>query len=361
MSQIFGRQLTMVGAVAVTALCAAAARVDAATCSAAQGQLYIDQGRYDKAVREFSCLIDAQPTEVEGYRGRIEAEVLLNQFSYAVRDYQRVTALVMPVHPDAQATILAGYKDRLAAAPDDIPSLTGASFAHWWFFDYASAIHVLNHLLELQPSGLYVHLFEGSARLLKGSTTTVGIAEIETAISLAPDNPHVRFIVADAYTYGLPDPQRAFQEASLALDGGLDTPRIRAILAVCYAAFGDLAAAAGQIALHIQMVTTELVPTAPLAAGTSLTLGLVPGRTFEIPIPAVAGEVLDLSTSSPTHEIYDSIMVLLAPDGTPVIGSDDAIKYFAAIDWNVPATGTYRLRVTSFESVNTGQLAVTRK
>ena len=42
------------------------------TCSAQQGQLYIDAGEYDRAVREFTCLINAQPG-VEGYRGRIEA------------------------------------------------------------------------------------------------------------------------------------------------------------------------------------------------------------------------------------------------------------------------------------------------
>jgi len=43
------------------------------------------------------------------------------------------------VHPDANSTILAGYSARLAKAPDDVPALTGASFARWWFFDYASA------------------------------------------------------------------------------------------------------------------------------------------------------------------------------------------------------------------------------
>jgi len=33
----------------------------------------------------------------------------------------------------------------------------------------------------------------------------------------------------------------------------------------------------------------------------------------------------------------------------------------AGLDWVASATGTYRVRVTSFESVNTGELVVTRK
>ena len=43
-----------------------------------------------------------------------------------------------------------------------------------------------------------------------------------------------------------------------------------------------------------------------------------------------------------------------------VVGSDDENAYFAAFNWVAEATGTYRLRVTSFESINTGELNLTR-
>ena len=90
----------------------------------------------------------------------------------------------------------------------------------------------------------------------------------------------------------------------------------------------------------------------------ALALGLVPGRTYEIPVAATAGETISISTSS--HDMWDSIAVLLTPDGTPVVGSDDANAYMAAFDWAAEETGTYRLLVTSFESINTGDLVVTR-
>jgi len=323
-----------------------------------QGQLLIDRGLYERAIRVFTRVIAAHPTDVEGYRGRIEAELLLGRYSDAVRDYQRVMALVLPVHPDAKDTILAGYAARLAVAPENIPALTGASAALWWFFDYAQAIHVLDQLLDVRPNDPYGNLFRGSSRLLSGATKAKGIADLERAIALDPQNPHVRFIVADAYTYGLPDPERAFDEATLALDWGLDTPRIHAILAVAYMAFGDPMAAAAEIAEHIDLVTTELLPAPPLGAGASLSLDLVPGRTYEVPVPATAGEAISITTSS--RDFYDTIMVLLAPDGMPVVGSDDADRYFAAFDYVAPVAGTYRLQVTSFESVNTGKLVVSR-
>ncbi len=327
-------------------------------CTAEQGQLFIDTGRLKDAIREFTCVIAAQPTEVEGYRGRIEAELLLGRFSDAAGDHARITALVLPVHPDAHSTILAGYTARLAQTPEDIPALTGASFARWWFFDYASAIHLLNQLLAVRPDDVYGNLLRGSSRLLLGATKAGGAADLDRAIALAPQSADVRFIVADAYTYGQPDPERAFAEATLALDWGLDTPRVHAILASAYLAFGDLPAAASEFKKHIDLVTTELLPASPLGAGTSLFLGLVPGRTYEIPVPATAGQTISIDTSS--HDFYDSILVLLAPDGSPVVGSDDYVKYFAGFQWVAEATGTYRLQVTSFEGVNTGELIVTR-
>jgi tetratricopeptide (TPR) repeat protein len=326
---------------------------------AEEGQQLINAGRYEAAVRVFTRLIAAQPTEVEGYRGRIEAELLLGRYSDAVGDYARVTAYVEPAHPDAQNTILDGYTARLKDSPKDVPALTGASFADWWYFKYASATHLLNRLLEVRPDDVYGNLFRGSSRLLSGANKQEGVADLERAIALAPHSADVRFIVADAYTYGLPDPQRAFQEASLALQWGLDTPRIHAILANAYQAFGDPANAAAEIQTHIDQVTTDLETTARLAAGGSLSLGLVPGRTYDIPLDVAAGEALSIRTSSP--DFSDTILVLIGPDGTPVLGSDDFQKFFAGFNWTAQQAGTYHLLVTSFEGVSTGQLIVTRQ
>ena len=157
----------------------------------------------------------------------------------------------------------------------------------------------------------------------------------------------MRFIVADAYTYGVSDPERAFAEASLALDGGLDTPRVHAILATSYLAFGDLAAAGLHIQMHFELITTDLVTTAPIPAGSSLSLGLVPGRAYEIPVEVTAGQTISIATSS--HDYWDTILVLLAPDGSPVLGADDVNAYFAAFDWVAQETSRYRLWVTFFE------------
>ena len=345
-------------ALGAVALLAVAPAASAPKCTAAEGQALIDAGRYDHAVREFSCVIASDPTGVEGYRGRIEARLMLGLYAEAYADYARITAVVEPVHPDVDRIILDGYRARLDAAPADVHALTGLSFARWNDFDYAQAIHVLNRLLELRPDDVFGNLFRGSSRVLGGKTKAQGIADLDRAIALAPTSPDVRYVVADAYTYGLTDYERAHAEASLALQWGLDTPRVHAILGAALNAFGEVEEAAGHIARHIDQVTTELVPAGPLTPGSSFALPLVPGRTVELAVPAVAGQRVSIAVSS--RDYWDTIAVLLAPDGTPLVGSDDESAYHAAFDWVAPATATYRLRVTFFESVITGNLVVTR-
>jgi tetratricopeptide (TPR) repeat protein len=349
-----------VAAVVMTGLVAEplAATGSSGACSVEQGQSFIDDGRYRKAVAEFTCVIGAQPTGVDGYRGRIEAQLLLGLYSDALRDYTRVTAYVLPVQPGAASVILAGYATRLSADPVNVPALTGASFARWYFFQYAQATQLLNTLVSVSPDNVYGNLFRGSSRVLSGSAVH-GVPDLDRAIELAPESPDVRFIVADAYTYGLPDPNRALNEATLALGGGLDTPRVHAILGSAWHALGDQALSAWHIARHIDLVTAELVAAPVLDPGVSLALPLVPGRVYEIPVPAVAGEILSIATGS--HDYTDTILVLRGPDGTPVVASDDAKQYYAALGWTAPATGTYMLRATFFESVNTGVLTVARK
>jgi hypothetical protein len=109
----------------------------------------------------------------------------------------------------------------------------------------------------------------------------------------------------------------------------------------------------------LPLVTSELVSTSPILAGDSLGVLLVPGRTVEIPVPALAGETIAIATSS--KDYWDSIAVLLAPDGSPVVGADDANGYFAAFQWPAAQTATYRLWVTFFDVVNSGLMVVARK
>lgn len=268
-------------------------------------------------------------------------------------------AFVVPIRPDAAAAIDASYAERLARSGNSQAALTGASFARWVFADYLGAIELLDVLLTIEPDDVYGVLFRGSSRVLQGTAIAAGLADLDRAIELDPDSPDVRYVIADARTYGAnPDSKRAFTEATRALEGGLDTPRVHAILAAAHLAFGDHVAAGRHFARHLEQVATEARTTTPLEPGGSLSLDLVPGRVYDVPTPAAAGSAISVATSS--SDVTDSIAVLFAPDGNPVTGGDDEFGSFAAVTWPATATGVYRLRVASFEAVETGTLDVTR-
>jgi hypothetical protein len=59
--------------------------------------------------------------------------------------------------------------------------------------------------------------------------------------------------------------------------------------------------------------------------------------------------------------MWDTILLLRAPNGTPGLGSDDYKGYMAGFEWVAPADGTYQLRVSSFEAASTGIVVVSRK
>jgi hypothetical protein len=58
-------------------------------CTVELGQSYIDQGRYKQALKEFTCVIGGSPTEVDGYRGRIEAQPARFVFGRVTRLWPR--------------------------------------------------------------------------------------------------------------------------------------------------------------------------------------------------------------------------------------------------------------------------------
>ncbi len=264
------------------------------------GQRLIDRGQLNKAYRYYSALIKEHPASIDGYRGRIETLVLMRQYAHALADYSRIVANVIPTQPDAISKMLSDYQDRLAQKPQDVPALSGGSFVHWCSFDFDTASEWVDRLLIVRPQSPYGLLYRGSLRTLSGSDIQAGIQDLEAAIGLDGWNPHVRFVVADAFTYGAPNATRAFWEANLAIVLGLDTPRLRAILAASYFSFGFPELAARELLKHINVVTESTMTTSPLAEGDTFTLDLVAGLTYEIPVHATAGSSLSLVTDSPS-------------------------------------------------------------
>lgn len=326
---------------------------------AADGQSAFEAGDYAAAIAAFTCAIDADPQLVAAYRGRIDASLMSGAFSDALRDYTRLLSVVVPEQPDALEQINADYAAALEADPENIVLLTGYSFDLWRVYDHETAITLIETLNALVPDDVYGILFRGSLHLYAGDVDE-GEADFARALELAPDNPHVHFIIADAYTYALGDLERAADAANTAIELGLDTPRLTAILATSYLVAGDDQTAATYFLRHIGDASSEEIETDPLDVGGALTLDVLPGRAFRIPVEVSEGETLTIVITS-VDDAVDSLLVVLDSDGNPVTANDDSVGFNAGLDWTVPAAGSYTLYLTSFESAGTGEITVTRE
>lgn len=325
----------------------------------AQGQALLDAGDYRGAIAAFSCAAKAAPEALNAYRGRIEASLLSGAYADAVGDDTAIMIHVIPTTPDAFESMIADYESRLAGAPDNITLLAGLSFAQWWVSDYAAAIDTLDHILELDPDNRYATAFRGSSRYFNEEFED-GDADFARALELEPDNAHLQFVLADAYIYGAGDYANARIAALEANELGLHTPRLNMILATAYSAEGDEATAAQYFAEHIRSATTNMVQGDLLAAGEIVTLEFVPGRSYTIPLEVTAGETLTVNLDSPADGV-DTMLVLVAPDGSLVAATDDVVDLNAGLEGVIIAEGgTYNLLIATFEGAGTGEVIVTR-
>lgn len=338
----------------------AAAQSDGCTADAdhlAAGNDALVAADYEAATAAFTCAIEAAPTAVDAYRGRIEAALLSRAYAAALDDY---TNLLTDVYDSPDAVfegIMEGYEVALDGTSDDTRTLTGYSYALWWYGDVESAIAVLDLMLAADPDNAYAATLRGSSYLFLEDVEAAE-ADLAHALALDPENPDLYFMIADGYTYGTWNPEAAQEAALMANELGLDTPRLDAILGATYDAQGETELAAAAYARHIIGATENTIDSGALVAGTQ-TLRFSPGDSYVWTIEAAAGDTIRITSTSEADGLDTILAVMDTVTGTPVIGNDDTEGFNAGLDWTVPADGTYMLLLTTFEGAGTGEIEFT--
>jgi tetratricopeptide (TPR) repeat protein len=333
-----------------------------------EGEAFAKSGDYDAAIAAFTCAIESDPLDIDAYRGRIEARLMIGAYSDAMLDYADVKVQIVPENPDALEQILAYYQAALAEDAGNVALLSGYSFAQWYNFDYEGAIETLEQLLALDPDNFYGLTLHGNNEFFLGDQEA-GEADFTRVLELAPDSADVYFIMADGYLYGLGDLENSLEAVTTATGMGLDTPRTDAILATCYFYMGDVEQALTYYAKHIERTSREAVAGEPLDQGESMSLTMIPGKTYHLPIEAEANETLTITVESviesdgamgEQNEV-DSIMILLGADGLPVTGNDDNVGLNAGFEFTVTEAGEYTLVLGTFEGAGSGDVVLTRE
>ena len=252
-----------------------------------------------------------------GLPRRIEAQLLLGQYSNSFRTYARVTAVVTPVHPDAQSIILAGYAARLETAPNDIASAHGRELCSLGVLRLPGSHHCLDHLLDVEPTihyGLPVSRLEPAAQRPRG--------ERRRCRSRLRSRSRPKVPTCDT-SWPTPTPTACSIRSVLS-----PKPRSRSKPGSTRPAFTRFSAAPiprFETWRPQRPTSTDTSGSSPRSCcrqphfpRASVDLDLPPGQTYDLPLVVSAGEKVSIVTSS--HDYWDTILILLGLDGSPAYG-----------------------------------------
>ena len=273
----------------------------------------------------------------------LDEEALADYDAILEIDADNVTALLLRGssnqymgNVEDAATDFSRIADQVAENP---AALSVIAYSYIDTADNETGLAYLNQLLALQPDDIG-YLSTRAQVLGRLGDIEAATADMARVISLDPDNAvnheDLGWLLLRAAEYG---------EAILAFDTALamDSTLQYSVLgrATSETALGDTAIGAASYAEYVDMVELESLA-GQLVDGAAV-VEMYEGTVYRIPLSLNAGQTVDIAAVSADTSV-DPLLVVLSPDGTPVIGNDDVDE----------RTGDYNAGVSGFEAAETG-------
>jgi len=412
----------LIVSIVVNVVAAVQGQAPCASDAAEAGQAALAAGEYAAAVDQFTCALQRDPTNVAAHQGRIEPALVTGQYGLAIADvnylkdnaaeafnaFQQTVVQAANVAPDSiEALMLRGFlywataNDDLAlidfnailqrdpdngfallfrgsssqylgnvlmagddfsdaaavdASNPDVYSVIGSTYAQTG--DYDPALQYLNRALQLDPGHARSHYFVGFV-LLERDQIEAAITSLTRAIELDATLPDPYYDRGLAYGR-----QQNYSAALADLDRALAlNPSFRLALvarARIHDLMGSASAALDDYARYIELNTLRQVNADPLFPDLPVTLNMEDGILYRMLFQASAGQVLTITAESP-NDLADPLLMLLDPNGMPVIANDDrAIGDFTAeiASYAIPGDGPYTVLLTHSDGGYRGRVDV---
>ena len=181
--------------------------------------------------------------------------------------------------------------------------------------DPAAAIEDANRAIKLDPNYFAYYVLRGNALRATGDAEAA-LTDFNRIIEL---NPHTSFGFA--------------LRAEILMD------------------MGDTAAAAADMVTAIEMDASETVEGGALQADIPTTVTMTFGRVIHFQFEAQAGQSISITATSVEPNLVDSLILLMAPDDTPLDFNDDVVPFgdsldAAISDFEAPTDGVYTIVLT---------------
>lgn len=259
----------------------------------ARASAALEARNYDAAIRDYTLLIFLNPTFSQAYYGRALGYFSQNALDRALADIARA----LETAPNNTQ-----YVQGIFALRADIHTQQG---------DLDAAIADYDAIIDLSPTASG-YASRGLLRLSQDDYEAA-LSDMDQAIALSENEPVLYFY-------------RAFVRARM-----MDDP-----------------AAASDLLRFVALNRTELTQNDPITPGEVKVVQLSRGRVHVIPFQASEGQTLRAIAGGERGSTTDPLMILLAPDGTPIVADDDSGGGTTALLMDIPLTtsGLYALVVS---------------
>lgn len=390
---------------------------------AASGASAFSAGDYALALTSFGCAIAENPSNYELYADRMRAALLAGRYAQAVADANALRDFARPVFEtelqavsfeisanpsdvgnlmvrallfwadardfdaladceqilaldpnNAFAYLFRGSSnqylgDRLTPADDfadaiqlsgqsaDVYALIGSTYAQTG--DQNQAMMNLNQAIQRDPSNPRSHYFLGMV-FLDQNRYPQAIEYFTTAVSLDPN-------YADAYY----DRGRARALANDSASAVADftqaitiNPSYRLAYlsrAIVQETSGDTTASLADYIRYVELNQIAQIDGEPLFSDLPVIADMDDGRVYHYPLVVEPGQTVTITAQSANNR-SDPLLILLAPDGTPLAANDDqVIGQFTSVIDGVPitASGAHTVVLTHSDGGFSGRIDLT--
>lgn len=233
--------------------------------------------------------------------------------------------------------------------------------------DGDAAVADLNAAIQYAPEDVFTaayraDLFTTRANIyLSLEDTDTALDDLTLAIEVDPTTD--RYLSRAGFHARLEDLDSALEDVDSAIGLGdtAELPRLYLIRASVNFLREDGSAAAADYYNFVGVIGQETRQTDPLPENQPVSLPMTQGLVYRIPITAQTGESFSAIAAPAEDSQVDPLIVLLAPDGTPLVGIDDINQTdLSALieDYALPESGEYTLIVTHSGGGAEGDLVV---
>lgn len=319
------------------------------------GNSALESGDYEMAIMEFTCVIEADDTNLEAHLGRGSAYVLAGDLLHANYDYGLVS---MQSNPQVFRDAITRYSSSIEANPDDITAYILRVYTNYtspWGGPLDEVYADGERIIELDPNNAFGYLFRGFANWYLGNRQAAEEDYIR-ALELAPNNPAFYAHIATDYRRGFPD--RALENVNRAIELAPEEQGVYYLLrATIRNQTGHDVLAGEDLVRFMELIQTEVI-VQNMELNVPTTLPMTAGQVYRISFQVEAGQSVSISAPIVNDSSFP-VMVLLADDGTPLIGlKSDPSWGYTIPDYTIPADGTYTVLVTTATASHTALVTV---